>query len=165
MQPYRWALLETIKMIFSVSPPVQSSDCRPPIWISCETSHSFYTDLPLVSSSWSFSSSREFAICPCEVPGSSSTESRRHWMKRSRKSAPLLGSSATNLFTFAAWVAGRINSSCKSAVIRWYSLRYGRRIGTFSSLLNLTWHFRRTLSPTEPPSERWNRCYYAAIAS
>ena len=124
----------------------------------------FYTDLPLVSSSWSFSSSRESAISPWEVPVCS-TDFRRHWMKRSRKSAPLLGSSATNLSTLAAWVAGSVNSSCKSAVIRRYSLRYGRRIGTFSSLLNLTWQFRRTLSPTEPPSERWNRCYYAAIAS
>ena len=131
--------------------------------ISCENSLT-WTDLPLVSSSWSFSSSRAFASCSWEVPVCS-TDCRRHWMKRSRKSVPLLGSSATNLSTFAAWVVGSVNSSWKSAVIRWYSLRYGRRLGTFSSLLNLTWHFRRTLSPTEPPSERWNRCYYTVIGS
>ena len=118
-------------------------------------------DLPQVSSSWSFSSSRALASCSWEVPVCS-TDFRRHWMKRSRKSVPLLGSCATNLSTFSAWVACSVNCSWKSAVIRWYWLRYGRRLGTFSSLLNLTWQFWRTLSPTEPSSERWNRCYHAA---
>lgn len=122
------------------------------------------TDLPLVSSSWSFNFSRSSAISPWEVPASS-TDSRRHWMKRSRKSDPLLGSTATNLSTFTAWVACSVSSSWKSAVIKWYWFKYDRRIGTSSLFLNLTWYFRRTVSPTKSPPERRNGCYYTAIAS
>ena len=107
---------------------------------------------------WSFSSSsRASASCPCAVAGSSSTDSRRHWIKRSRKSVPLLGSCATNLSTFSAWVTCSVNSSWKSAVIRRYLLRYGRRLGTSSSFRNLKWHFWRTLTLTETwLAERWN---------
>ena len=115
----------------------------------------------LLRVAWIFnSSSRASAISWCEVPDSSSTDSRRHWIKRSRKSVPLLGSSATNLSTFAAWVACSVNSSWKSAVIRWYLLRYGRRVVTFSSLRNLKWHFWRTLTLTElRPGSDIQRCW------